>query len=148
MPFGSLTTIASFDKRTYTVVFDTNNMYVNYKSNGMTHSTYDLSNGVEIHISSGNFNVVTINDLTGNFTHDIDISLANAKILYNESANKIIGTGDFTDTNVVKHNYIIGQSNTPIRIKKINSTTVRFTCPCDTEACNTNPKNSGYSETY
>jgi len=144
MPFTSFTANNTYAKSTYDLFFDINNMYVRVKSTGRTFATFLLTTGVDIRINNSNIEVGTINGLTGNFTRDTNCSQVKWGILYDESLNKVIGTSDTSDTNVTKHNYIIGQSNTPIRIKKTSSTNVRFTCPCDLENCST--LNSGYTQ--
>ena len=146
MPFTSFTVKNSYAQSTHKFDFDHTNLYVKLKSDNSIVKTLGLGGGIDIRINSGNIQTGTINGLSGSFNRLLDFTLTDAGIIYEEGNNRIVGTNDVNDDQVTKYNYVIGDSNCPVRIIKNTSTQeVTITCPCDLSNCTT--LNSGYSVT-
>jgi hypothetical protein len=143
MPFTSFTAKFSYSQSTHKFVFDHNNLYIKLKSDNSTVKTFGLGGVVDIRINGGCIQTGTINGLSGSFSRYLDFTLTDAGITYDEDDNKIIGTNDTNNSGVTKYNYVIGDSNCPVRIVKNTSTSeVTITCPCDLSNCST--LNSGF----
>ncbi len=147
MPYSSFTVKFSYPQSTHKFDFDQTNLYIRLKSDNSAVKTLGLGAGVNIRINSGNVETGTINGINGSFPEYLDFTLPHAGIIYDESNNKVIGTNDTSDNNVTKYNYIIGNTNCPIKIQKDLSTSqVTITAICDSSDCSNNPKNSSFSQ--